>query len=823
MRPTDVVIAKADANPYHRSFEVVNPGSIPLTLSYSGYRWVMKGETYRLMVKGMTIEDGYPLVNQLVYTTDGVVEMIVDTFRQEKGKKDNKELYRQAHRLVKDPGYQRYIGKYQSFPDHLPVNEYTWLCHEADLQHRRIASSITTLSGTPLVTFLSSWYKRHNLRLLYNYGITKKEVSHLGLPVLGIYRRLTHYPYAIPLISYEQAGRIIEMCGLFKPLTNREWHEQWGLLLRELHRLTQQGYYRVHQDKLARFNQLFSEPGYSMFSPLYLITKVDEYLYLDEYHRREEKFIERIIRFVKQPPPPDLIPSEEMNQRLADHHYDCYDSSSEDQQLAIKGALYDRVSIISGGAGTGKSRCLLSIITILVSMGRRPLVVTPTGIASVRLRKESGAVMVSTIHSAIRYRELPPKSSGSALPPMGSSRSLPPPEEDPSAYYLQKFDHLIVDEMGMVSLELLHRLLRTYPELQYFTMVGDRNQLQPIKAAPLFSSLIESQVIPHYHLYINHRTKLEDDSENYIATNAERILYDFMPLLRAPNFQFIDGTIDAIVEVQRVAREMEIPCRDLIVLSPYNEPLIDVNHRLRMLWNGDNVVPPTVPPLLQTFLGVTGAMINPESQFSHINALWDEVLPHLPSTLTDSWNNHWALGDRVKMKVNNRIADIYNGDEGFITGWGWNIVNNRVALGCMVTIRDDHTIFFSFSSPLFDKTRTTDNDDPEQKDLYNNECITYHLRHNYGSTIHSCQGAEYPYVIIYLPPGTTPTGGFLNRQMLYTMVTRAKQSCWIAGESEMVNTISAFIDHSDRIHTGTLLRSHLPLLSTGDELAGIEF
>lgn len=847
MSVVDIVIGKAKTSPYIRNFDVVNSNGTMTNITYNGYRWVIPKETYRAVIRQTSIVDGYPLVNLLNHDRELVVNFIANALRYVNKEKEltvsDKENYRQAYQLVDSPPFRDYVKTYDNKKDGLPCNLFTWLCHEADLHHRGKPTTITTMKSDILTSFLERWYNSHNLRLLYNYGLTRKEIKKMNLPILTIYQRLTHYPYAISLFSYEQCNNIVDMNGLFNPISNLEWHQQWGLLIRELHQWCDRGYYRVHVNRLSRFAPLLDEPSYSMFHSIYFIERIGDYVYLASSYEREQQIINRIVSFSNPRDPfEDLIPKEKVLQLLDDHHYDCYDSASVDQQAAIKGALYDRVSIISGAAGTGKSRCLLGLIKILTSIGRRPLVVAPTGIASVRLRSEADPVMVSTIHSAIRYRQKPVPSS---LPPLNPS-SLPPlgqlgasveakvnakaREIDIIDYYNGNFDHLIVDEMGMVSLELLHRLVTSYPELKYMTLVGDPYQLQPIKAAPLFPSLIDSKVIPHYSLYINHRNELPDHSENYITTNAERILNDFMPLLKADNFQLIESiTLDSVIELEKVAIENNIPCRDIIVLCPFNEPLIEINRQLRLLWNGHNVLPESTNPsvLVSNFLVQCGNIPKPENNLPAINRLWDELSPRLPTNLYDSWNNHWAIGDRVKMTVNNRTSDIYNGDEGFITKWDWSIIDNAVRFGCIVTVRKHNNVFFSFSSPRFDEQRSKHSDEPDQEDMYNNECITYRLKYNYGSTIHSCQGAEYPFVIVYIPPGTQPNPSFLNRQMLYTMITRAKESCWIIGDQAIINTISSFVDHSDRIHTGALLQNHLPFVtSTSDEyvdLSGIDF
>ncbi len=131
---------------------------------------------------------------------------------------------------------------------------------------------------------------------------------------------------------------------------------------------------------------------------------------------------------------------------------------TEEQQSALDAALQRRISVVTGGPGTGKTASIRSIAGAATARGARVMLVAPTGRAAVRMTESSG-VRARTVHSALGW-----------IPGEGPTHD----EQDPLVCEL-----LIVDETSMANLELLVTLLRAVGEQTHVVLVGDADQLAP--------------------------------------------------------------------------------------------------------------------------------------------------------------------------------------------------------------------------------------------------------------------------------------------------------------------------------------------------------
>jgi exodeoxyribonuclease V alpha subunit len=148
---------------------------------------------------------------------------------------------------------------------------------------------------------------------------------------------------------------------------------------------------------------------------------------------------------------------------------------TDEQRRGVRAAFANRLSLITGGPGTGKTASIKTIFALAAGQGARVLLVAPTGRAAIRMREASGAP-ATTIHSALGW-----------VPGEGPTHD----EEDPLLC-----DLLIVDESSMANLELMVTLLRAVSERTNVVLVGDADQLAPVGAGKPFAELIASGAVP---------------------------------------------------------------------------------------------------------------------------------------------------------------------------------------------------------------------------------------------------------------------------------------------------------------------------------------
>jgi exodeoxyribonuclease V alpha subunit len=155
------------------------------------------------------------------------------------------------------------------------------------------------------------------------------------------------------------------------------------------------------------------------------------------------------------------------------------DALTEEQLAGVQSALRHRLSLITGGPGTGKTASIKAIAQAATRHGAHVLLAAPTGRAAVRMSEASG-LRAQTVHSALGW-----------VPGEGPIHD----EEDPLLC-----DLLIVDESSMANLELMVTLLRAVGPETHVVLVGDADQLAPVGAGKPFAELVATPSVPTAHL-----------------------------------------------------------------------------------------------------------------------------------------------------------------------------------------------------------------------------------------------------------------------------------------------------------------------------------
>ncbi len=167
--------------------------------------------------------------------------------------------------------------------------------------------------------------------------------------------------------------------------------------------------------------------------------------------------------------------------RLTEPDDDAVRRAAGDQELTpeqrhgVAAAFAHRLSLITGGPGTGKTASIRTIAAVAESCGAKLMLLAPTGRAAIRMTEASG-VRARTVHSALGW-----------IPGEGPTHD----EDDPLTT-----DLLIVDETSMANLELLVTLLRAVAPETHVVLVGDADQLAPVGAGKPFAELVASTRVP---------------------------------------------------------------------------------------------------------------------------------------------------------------------------------------------------------------------------------------------------------------------------------------------------------------------------------------
>ena len=267
-----------------------------------------------------------------------------------------------------------------------------------------------------------------------------------------------------------------------------------------------------------------------------------------------------------------LIDSESLISQFERLHNITFHAS---QLGAVKSALVNGVTVITGGPGTGKTTIIKCIAEILTAHGLRLEFCAPTGRAAKRLSQSTGAP-AKTIHRLLGYEM----------------------RGDKMAFKYNRFntlpcDVVIVDELSMVDVSLMHSLLSALENGTRLVLVGDKDQLPSVSAGNVLADVIRSGVIEIR--YLTHIYRQSEDS--LIVTNAHLINKGHMPeinnqsrdffVMNYNDFQQISDTVVELVTT-RLPKFTNLPSAEIQVLGALKSGVAGVenlNNRLQQSLN----------------------------------------------------------------------------------------------------------------------------------------------------------------------------------------------------------------------------------------------
>ncbi len=400
-------------------------------------------------------------------------------------------------------------------------------------------------------------------------------------------------------------------------------------------------------------------------------------------------------------------------------HYDTI------QKQAICDAIQNKVFILTGGPGTGKTTVINGIIAVYALL------------EGLDLRKKSNLPILlaaPTGRAARRMNEL------TGLPSATIHRHLGMTGDDDTSHledYLDA-DFIIVDEFSMVDTWLANQLFSNISSNSKILIVGDSDQLPSVSPGQVLADLLHIPLIPQTRLEKIYR----QSEESTIVTLASQIRQGILPSdftqkkADRSYFEIASSHIPASIEkILAAALRSGIPARDIQVLAPM-------------------------------YRGTAG--------IDAINQLMQDLLnPHQKDQISfEAPQCHYRKGDKIIHLVNDAEINVFNGDLGYIT----DLIPGKY------TESKQDEIILDF--------------DGNEVNYPRNEW--YKIRLAYAMSIHKSQGSEFPVVIL---PITSSSKRMLERNLIYTAITRAKSKLILLGE------LQAF-DYATQ-HIGTARKTYL--------------
>lgn len=379
-----------------------------------------------------------------------------------------------------------------------------------------------------------------------------------------------------------------------------------------------------------------------------------------------------------------------------------------EQLLAIQVVLGNRLSMITGAPGTGKTVVIANLVKFLKNTpGIRVIVTSFTGKAVSRITEvllerecETEALTMDRIIAG-----------GKNLKDFLASKLL-----------------IIIDEFSMVAAPLMFRFIEYFRAKSNYSLavVGDIDQLEPIGAGSLMQSLASVPELPIVRLNHNFRSRRSDGKANPIIQNCQAIQQGVLNQFHAgDNFHVLpfarpssqeEKYAELLLLIQGL-KSRQYRHGDIMVVTPYRDEAAEINRKIQQLYHVGKA----------------------KYYYSNFN------------------NAKFQAGDLVRMVENVYSLKLMNGDQGIVQGGS----------GEQIYIKFDH-----LENPVVCNLRRMPSSDQE---LF---CRQISL--NYAVTVHLAQGSEWPVIIFFQPPWRS-LSEFVNRNLVYTALSRAKHLVFVLG------------------------------------------
>jgi exodeoxyribonuclease V alpha subunit len=530
---------------------------------------------------------------------------------------------------------------------------------------------------------LRYWYKNRCLRQLYLFGLNNKEIRDSELNAIEIKNHCLNNPYQILSLSLEKCDSILLRQNKIASTEDKKAAQ----IIREVNEYSNQGHTCI-----PTWLVLKKWPDFTQYYPklcsTYNLVGDKEAIYLRKNYEMEI-FVTEFINKLIHTPKVDFGEVKFTDPKISD-----------DQKNAVTKALNNNISVIQGIAGSGKTTIIKEIIYNLESNDIKFEVSSFTGKAVARLREVIGKNTPCTLDRLImRYAD-------------------------------HKFDYLIIDEISMVTTELIYRLKQTFTHDFKLILVGDYNQLEPIGIGCFYRQLLKAGLIDINQLTTNYRIINTTGDRNLIMVNTigminleEGEIFEFET---GDEFQVVNSNdIQMVKCILTILQNAGISADEITILTAFTKHL------------------------------------------DRLNKIFQEIYNTTKVHTIDSRGRVLLLNDRVTHNYNNYDTNIMNGDTGLI---------------CEV---DKKFIKVKFSDNSIHKFNTEIKNTNYEDEKGDDEPDVGSLDISFAMTTHKLQGSENKYIICYFPTDDW-NKGFLNLNFLYTAFTRARLGIYIVGDKDQI-------------------------------------
>ena len=423
------------------------------------------------------------------------------------------------------------------------------------------------------------------------------------------------------------------------------------------------------------------------------------------------------------------------------------------QREAILKSASNGILILTGGPGTGKTTTINTIISYFEEEGLDIQLAAPTGRAAKRMTEATG-YEARTIHRLLEI-------SGGVGDDNAVKQTARFNKDQDNPL---EADVIIIDEMSMVDIHLFHALLKAVVPGMHLIFVGDASQLPSVGPGQILQDLISCGKFAT--VVLNHIFRQAKESD--IVMNAHYINQGQMPGLsnKSKDFFFLERSDYNIIYKHmimlirdKLPGYVEADPFDIQVLTPMKKGALGCE---------------TLNGILQQYLNPADPSKEEYMHGDRILRVGDKVMQ-----IHNNYQAQWEIVGKYNIPIDGGTG-IFNGDMGRII----SITTSTSSL--VVEFDEKRRVTYAF-----------------------NELDELELA--YAVTIHKSQGSEYPAIVIPLLGGPRM---LMNRNLLYTAVTRARKCVMILGSSDAIREM---VGNEDQLVRFTGLKDQIEEVMSYDE------
>lgn len=455
------------------------------------------------------------------------------------------------------------------------------------------------------------------------------------------------------------------------------------------------------------------------------------------------------------------------------------------QKVAVAVALSSRLSVISGGPGTGKTTTVVKLLSALIEQGLQKgtvpkiKLVAPTGKAAARLTESIGSA-VKTLSVNSETKLLIPNNASTIHRMLGAvpNRAEFRHNRDNQLH----LDLLVVDEASMVDLPLMAKLLEALPKHARLVLLGDKDQLASVEAGAVLGdicSFLDYGYSDKQSQLLSRLTGFSSNSLSLHKQNSETVrLSDSLCMLRK-SYRFDESSGIGVLakainssDVASVRKTLSHGYPDLIfdslstesyqnmigfLVSEYTDYLNCVHNASGM---DVSLVESHALQALSLFSNCRLLCAIREGDFglSGLNQQIEKALSQ--SRLIQRGDDLWYVGRPVMITRNDHSLGLFNGD---------------IGIAMLVSEKDDMGEAQLYIKVYFELP------DGSVKAVLPSRIPEHDTA--YAMTIHKSQGSEFPTTVMILPSAYSP---ILTKEIIYTGVTRARNKLVIVADNTVL-------------------------------------